>query len=141
MPNYDRFRCSIASQHKGQALKHLVFVGGFLYITNTQGIGLLLHCDLRFFGGVLKSQNKASQKLCKSYVMIFVNIIGLPGHRNKKGKCFGNNKNVLFLNSNYKIIEQHIPMLFLDLVTPCSLYRILMSFRIGNDDVIVILYG
>ena len=44
-------------------------------------------------------------------------------------------KNVLFLYSNYKIIEQkntHI------IFRP---YQIIMSFRIGNDDVIGILYG
>ena len=38
----------------------------------------------------------------------FANIIGLPGHTKKKEKCFGNNKNVLFLISNYKIIEQEM---------------------------------
>ena len=56
------------------------------------------------------------------------NIIGFPERRNKRKKCFGNNKNVLFLNLNDKIIEQEmnkmaihcIPMLFSDLVTPCS---------------------
>ena len=37
--------------------------------------------------------------------MFFANIISLPG---QKVKCFGNNKNVLFLNSNYKIIEQEV---------------------------------
>ena len=76
-----------------------------------------------------------------------IDIIGLPGHR-KKEKCFGNNKNVLFLNSNYKIIEQEMnkmaihthDMLFSNLATPCSLCLILTCFRIGYDDVIVILY-
>ena len=38
----------------------------------------------------------------------FVNITGLPGHRNERKKCFGNYKNILFLYFNYKIIEQEM---------------------------------
>ena len=40
----------------------------------------------------------------------FWNKISLPERRNKslKEKCFGNNKNVLFLNLNDKIIEQEM---------------------------------
>ena len=55
----------------------------------------------------------------------------MPGHRNKRLCVLEITKNVLFLYSNYKIIKQEInkmaiylTMLFSDLVTPCSLYRI-----------------
>ena len=65
----------------------------------------------------------------KLIFIFFSNIIGLPERRNKR-KCFGNNKNVLFLNLNDKIIEQEmnklaIPMLISDLGTPCSFCQIL----------------
>ena len=83
-------------------------------------------------------------KLLRSF---FANIIGLPGCKNKKQsvleiRTFFNIYIQIIKLLNKKLIKwKYIPMLFSDLVTPCFLDRILMSFQIGNNDVIVFLYS
>ena len=44
----------------------------------------------------------------KKNIDVFFNIISLPERGKKKDKYFGNNKHVLFLNLNDKIIQQEI---------------------------------
>ena len=61
--------------------------------------------------------------------------------------CFGNDKNVLFLYSNYKIIEQEMDKMGIYTYVIFRPRNAMFSlsnaryFRIGNDDVNVILYG
>ena len=68
------------------------------------------------------------------------NIIGLPA---QEEKCFVNNKNVLFLYSNYKIIEHEMNKLVIHTHAIFIIRNAMFSLSNidGNDDVIVILYG
>ena len=77
----------------------------------------------------------------KIFWEFFANIISLPGHRNKRKSVLEITKMYYFYIHIIKLLNMKgIKWLFSDLVAPCSLYRILTSSRIGNDDVIVIVY-
>ena len=89
---------------------------------------------------------ESTVSLTTFFMKVFWAIPSVSLDVSQKEKYFGNNppkKKILFKYKilNKKLIKwQYIHMLFSDLET-CSLYRILMSFQIGNNDVIVILYG
>ena len=79
--------------------------------------------------GKYPSVYSLSHEIVRTFFISIFYIIGLPGHKNKR-------------ESVLEITKMAIhTMLISDIVKQCSLYQILTSFRIGNNDIIVILYG
>ena len=68
-------------------------------------------------------------------IKFFSNIIGLPECRNKR-MCFGNNKNVLFLNLKDKIIEQEMNKMAIQthvIFRPCNTMFFLLNTYVPPD--------